>query len=84
MIDIYAGPSAAKAIKEQGMTPVLFSTFLGASGGPKWFTLFGLDKYLFGEFFKERNTTLNLLGAALAHLELRVLLKMTPLQQYRD
>lgn len=64
MIDIYAGPSAAKAIKEQGMTPDLFSTFLGASGGPKWFTLFGLDKYLFGEFFKERNTTLNLLGSS--------------------
>lgn len=64
MIDIYVGPSAAKAIKEQGMTPDLFSTFLGASGGPKWFTLFGLDKYLFGEFFKERNTTLNLLGSS--------------------
>ena len=64
MIDIYAGPSAAKVIKEQGLSADLFNTFLGASGGPKWFTLFGLDKYLFGEFFKGRTTPLNLLGSS--------------------
>lgn len=64
MIDIYAGPSAAKVIQEQGLSADLFNTFLGASGGPKWFTLFGLDKYLFGEFFKDRSTPLNLLGSS--------------------
>ena len=64
MIDIYAGPSAAKVIQEQGLSADLFNTFLGASGGPKWFTLFGLDKYLFGEFFKDRTTPLNLLGSS--------------------
>ena len=42
----------------------MFNTFLGASGGPKWFTLFGLDKYLFGEFFKDRTIPLNLLGSS--------------------
>lgn len=40
----------------------LFSIFLGVSGGLKWFILFGFDKYLFGEFFKEWNIILNLLG----------------------
>ncbi len=64
MLDIYAGNRAAKIIQEQGLSADLFNTFLGASGGPKWFTLFGLDKYLFGEFFKHRATPLNLLGSS--------------------
>ena len=64
MIDIYAGNTAAKIITEQGFTPDLFSSFLGASGGPKWFTLFGLDKYIFGEFFKHRSSPLNLIGSS--------------------
>ncbi|WP_375278244.1 patatin-like phospholipase family protein, partial [Pseudoalteromonas marina] len=32
--------------------------------GPKWFTLFGLDKYIFGEFFKNRTQPLNLIGSS--------------------
>ena len=64
MIEIYAGKTATKIINEQGLKPELFNTFLGASGGPKWFTLFGLDKYLFGEFFKGRSSQLNLVGSS--------------------
>ncbi|KPZ58350.1 patatin-like phospholipase family protein [Pseudoalteromonas sp. P1-25] len=64
MIDIYAGKTAAKIINDQGFKPELFTSFLGASGGPKWFTLFGLDKYIFGEFFKNRTQPLNLIGSS--------------------
>ncbi|MGB5788084.1 MAG: patatin-like phospholipase family protein [Pseudoalteromonas nigrifaciens] len=64
MINIYAGKTAAKIINEQGFKPELFSSFLGASGGPKWFTLFGLDKYIFGEFFKNHSQPLNLVGSS--------------------
>ena len=64
MIDIHAGKTAAKIINEQGFKPELFTSFLGASGGPKWFTLFGLDKYIFGEFFKDRTQPLNLIGSS--------------------
>ncbi|WP_281558625.1 patatin-like phospholipase family protein [Thalassomonas sp. RHCl1] len=64
MLDIYAGKTALQVIRDEGFKPDLFNTFLGASGGPKWFTLFGLDKYLFGEFFKDRNTELNLVGSS--------------------
>ncbi|MDP2485066.1 patatin-like phospholipase family protein [Pseudoalteromonas marina] len=64
MIDIVAGKNAAKIINEQGFKPELFTSFLGASGGPKWFTLFGLDKYIFGEFFKNRTQPLNLIGSS--------------------
>ncbi len=64
MIEIHAGKTAAKIINEQGVKPELFTSFLGASGGPKWFTLFGLDKYIFGEFFKNRTQPLNLIGSS--------------------
>lgn len=64
MLDIYCGSNALKTIKEHGIKQELFSTMLGASGGPKWFSLFGLDKYLFGEFFKDRSTELNLVGSS--------------------
>jgi len=37
---------------------------LGASGGPKWFVLFGLDRYIFGEFFRSRQKELITLGSS--------------------
>ena len=64
MLEIYAGETALKTIREKGFSPDLFSTFLGASGGPKWFTLLGLDKYIFGEFFYNRTQTLNVVGSS--------------------
>ncbi len=64
MLNIYAGKNALKTIQEQGFKQELFSNFLGASGGPKWFTLFGLDKYIFGEFFNGRKSELNLVGSS--------------------
>ena len=63
-LDIYAGNHALEVIQQNGFEQSLFNTFLGASGGPKWFSLFGLDKYLFGEFFKQRNTPLSLIGSS--------------------
>jgi hypothetical protein len=64
LLNIYAGANALKTIQDQGFKQELFTNFLGASGGPKWFTLFGLDKYLFGDFFKERTTELNVIGSS--------------------
>lgn len=64
MLTIYAGKNALKTIEKHGFKQELFTHFLGASGGPKWFTLFGLDKYLFGEFFSDRVEPLNLIGSS--------------------
>ena len=46
MLNVYAGNAALNQIKDNGFSPDLFGNLLGASGGPKWFTLFGLDKYV--------------------------------------
>lgn len=64
MLDIFAGKSALETIKEDGFKQELFSSFLGASGGPKWFCLFEIDKFIFGEFFKNRKSELNLVGSS--------------------
>lgn len=64
MLEIYAGANALKTIQQHGFNQALFTNMLGASGGPKWFTLFGLDKYLFGEYFKDRTSELNLIGSS--------------------
>lgn len=64
MLEVYAGNTALKNIQENGFKADLFTSFLGASGGPKWFTLFGLDKYIFGHFFKELEQPLNLIGSS--------------------
>lgn len=64
MLDIYAGKLALEKIQQEGFKQELFTSFLGASGGPKWFCLFDLDKYIFGEFLKNRQKELNLIGSS--------------------
>ena len=80
MLEIYAGKNALKTIQEQGFKQELFTNFLGASGGPKWFTLFGLDKYLFGCFFKNRTTELNLIGSSAGAFRAACLTQNNPVQ----
>lgn len=78
MLDIYCGSNALKTIQEHGFKQELFTTMLGASGGPKWFTLFGLDKFLFGEYFKDRTTELNLIGSSAGAFRFAALCQNNP------
>jgi len=80
VLEIYAGKNALKIIQEQGFKQELFTNFLGASGGPKWFTLFGLDKYLFGNFFKDRDTELNLIGSSAGAFRAAALSQNNPIE----
>ncbi len=61
---IKAGPTALASIKHHGLTADAVEVLVGASGGPKWFSLFGLDQYLCAEFFKDRQKPLQLLGSS--------------------
>lgn len=63
-LDIKAGRQAWQHIQEQQLSQSDISLLLGASGGPKWFVLQGLDNFLFGEFFRERQTPLKTLGTS--------------------
>ena len=64
VLDIYAGKNALTRIKKEGFSSDLFDYMLGASGGPKWFVLAGLDRYIFPEFFAGRTRPLNIIGSS--------------------
>ncbi|WP_333798026.1 patatin-like phospholipase family protein [Rheinheimera sp.] len=61
---VKAGPTALLHLQQHGLTSDAVEVLVGASGGPKWFSLFGLDQYLCSEFFKGRQKPLQLLGSS--------------------
>ena len=63
-LQLFAGPTALKQIQREGLHADRFNMIVGASGGPKWFVLYGLDRYLFGEFFANRQLPLTTLGSS--------------------
>lgn len=63
-LNIFAGPHALQRIRSEGINSDQFKILLGASGGPKWFVLYGLDRYLFGDFFAGRQEPLITLGSS--------------------
>ena len=64
VLEIHAGPTAQKRLAQEGLKADLFDFMLGASGGPKWFVLAGLDKVVFPEFFANRKKPLNIIGSS--------------------
>ncbi len=64
-LSIFAGREAARRIRESGWSAELFSLLLGASGGPKWFILGQLDRFLFGEFLQRSQQPLSALGSSI-------------------
>lgn len=63
-LQLFAGPTAYTRIQRDGLVADDVKMLVGASGGPKWFCLFGLDQYLLTTFFKSRQAPLELLGSS--------------------
>lgn len=61
---IHAGREAAATLARHGWDPSLFSLLLGASGGPKWFILAALDRFLFGDYLQRSTRPLAVLGSS--------------------
>lgn len=64
LLSIRAGETAYRHIQKHGLKADDIDLLLGASGGPKWFILQGLDNYLFGDFFRDKQQPLNTLGTS--------------------
>ncbi|USE36497.1 patatin-like phospholipase family protein [Endozoicomonas sp. SCSIO W0465] len=64
LIDIQAGAQALDYIRANGLPHESVKVMVGASGGPKWFVLSGLDKALLGEYFRNRTSPLDLIGTS--------------------
>lgn len=78
-LSLYAGSRALRQIREHGLRQQDIELIVGASGGPKWFVLYGLDRYLMGEFFAERRQPLHLLGSSAGAWRLACLAHSEPL-----
>jgi len=77
-LTLMAGPRALAHVREHGLNQQDFRLIIGASGGPKWFVLYGLDRYLFGEFFAGRTTPLATIGTSAGAWRLACLARRDP------
>ena len=64
LLSVRGGERALARVQERGFQPDDVKAMLGASGGPKWFVLSGLDRALLGETFRDRSEPLHLLGSS--------------------
>ncbi len=79
-LDVFAGKSALAQIMDTGLVADDFDVVLGASGGPKWFILFGLDKVIVPEFFKNRTKPLDLVGSSAGAFRFACLAQENPVE----
>jgi transposase len=63
-LSLLAGKQALRSIRDSGLAADAVAGLAGAAGGPKWLVLYHFDRWLFGEFFRERRRPLFLLGAS--------------------
>jgi len=75
---LYAGPAALNWIENHGLDQQQIKVLVAASGGPKWFVLYGLDRYLYGEYFAGRQQPLELLGSSAGAWQLSCLAQTDP------
>ena len=64
-IEIFAGDKAAEIIREKGLNEEDIKAIVGASGGPKFLVLAGLDKAILNTWFKKRTEPLFFLGSSI-------------------
>ncbi|MGL6110531.1 MAG: phospholipase [Rubrivivax sp.] len=64
-LQIHAGASALKALRERGLQPAEVRVIPAAAGGPKGLILNALDRYIFGDWLSGSTHTVHLLGASI-------------------
>lgn len=78
-LTLKAGPEAIRILRERGLRGEDVDIVLGASGGPKWLVLAGLDRYLFGTLLAApRTRPLHLIGASIGSWRLACLAQRDP------
>jgi hypothetical protein len=65
ILKLMAGKRALEIIRDEGLRQERIRVMAGAAGGPKWLVLGGLDRVLFGNFFRKRKDPLFLLGSSI-------------------
>jgi len=63
-LQLYAGRNVLPALLRSELSPDKFKRVVGASGGPKWFVLQGLDEYISSQFFRGCSQPIDLIGSS--------------------
>lgn len=64
-LQILAGPTALKRLRERGLRPEDIRAIPAAAGGPKGLILNPLDRFVFGHWLPRSTQTVHLLGASI-------------------
>ena len=64
-LKLIAGKTAKARIHEHGLSPDLVRAIVGASGGPKWLVLKGLDRFLCHEWMPNAPQKIDLIGSSI-------------------
>jgi hypothetical protein len=80
-LDLRAGPVALALLRQRGLRADDVALMVGASGGPKWLALVGLDSWLMGDFLpgRSRSDHLPLLGASIGSWRMACLATRDPM-----
>lgn len=78
-LTLRAGPDALRLILDRGLRAEDIDVIPGASGGAKWLSIAGLDRFLFGEFLRhERTRPLHLIGSSIGSWRMACLAQRDP------
>ena len=78
-LSLLAGPHALRMLRERGLRAEDVDAIPGASGGPKWLALAGLDRFLFGELLQApRLRPLHLIGSSIGSWRLACFAQRDP------
>jgi hypothetical protein len=79
-LTLRAGPDALAMVRERGLRASDIDVMPGASGGAKWLSIAGLDRYLFGELLQQpRDRPLHLIGSSIGSWRMACLAQRDPL-----
>ena len=76
---ILAGEEAKKRIRKHGFSLDLFDTFVGASGGPKWLTLYGIDRVL-SPLIASRTQPMQMIGSSIGAMRIACYAQRDPVK----
>ncbi len=64
LLRFVAGRDAFQLIKRQGFYPNSVGTVISAAGGPKWFSIFGLTRYVLQDLLSQSKKIVHLVGSS--------------------
>ncbi len=82
VLDVRAGPDALRALENHGLRPGDVRVMVGASGGPKWLVLNGLDRHLMQHFLPAMQAPVHLLGSSIGTWRFACWAQENPLAAY--